>query len=103
MRFPTPRTIKANLVWLWRWKITFYFAPPYCVYCKRPADVYFGRVWLCRRHPVMVPARAIGMRPLLFVRTRRASEKHMKEMFSSASPSGGLMSFLAQNRAGEDG
>ncbi len=72
-RRPTLRSVRANLAWLWRWKIAYYLAPPLCCYCGYRANVYFGRAWFCRQHPMLVPGHAVGTRPVLFPYTRKAA------------------------------
>jgi glutathione S-transferase len=72
----TPSTVRANLRWLWRFQLERRIRRPVCCSCSAPgADVYFWRAWWCRRHPLMIPGRAVGIRPHLRRYTKRQAER----------------------------
>jgi hypothetical protein len=81
----TPRSLARNARWLWRFQLVRRLARPRChLHPERRGEVYYGRVWWCRQHPLMVPGRAAGHRPPLRVYTRAQSER----LFRSSEPPG---------------
>lgn len=83
MRIVTWDSLRRWLRWAWRWRIVRPLTMPLCDVCRnRRAEVWWWGRWWCRRHPLMVPAAALGKRPRLLVPTKRGSQRRWQRMLA---------------------